>query len=113
MFHAEKFVPGACPKCERAFRSNPEDFVLLLGRIVDGEKVRIFHRHFDIVVCSGCGNHTARVMIEQRRLATRAEAERLVREEGFTLVSPCLWTGPTAKEERIVHPLGRGIEQTP
>lgn len=78
----EKFLPTECPKCRKKFENNQRDWSLLLGDIVNGKKQVRETQGYDIIICSHCGNYTARVQLESYMLSDQAEAELLL-EEGF------------------------------
>ncbi len=82
MWCVEKFLPTECPKCRKKFENNQKDWSLLLGDVVDGEKRIRETQGYDIIICSHCGNYTARVQLESYRLSDRAKTEQLLRE-GF------------------------------
>lgn len=111
IYIVEKFVPTCCPKCRRRFGAPNRDFVLFLGDIVRGERVpRTVDWRYDIIVCSGCRNLTARVKIETRRVFDLAEARSLVQDVGFTAIWRGLAFGADAEVvEHAVHPLGLGL----
>lgn len=107
----EKFVPTECPKCRRRFRVPNRDFIMLFGDIIRGKRVwRIVNWRYDIIVCSGCRNFTARVKIETRRVFNLTEAQSLVRDVGFTAIWRGRAFGRDAEvTDNTVHPLGLGL----
>jgi hypothetical protein len=42
--------------------------------------------HADFIACKGCGNKTLRIALDERTVATRDEAERLVAEADYTCI---------------------------
>ncbi len=111
VYVVEKFVPRECPKCRRRFQVPNRDFVLFLGDIVEGKRVpRIVDALHDLIVCRGCRNVTARVKIETQRVWSRAEAQSLRDDLGFTAIWCGLAFGVGAEvAEDTVYPLGLGL----
>lgn len=101
MWVIEKFLPTECPNCRKKFENNQRDWSLLLGDIVDGKKRVRETRGYDIIICSHCGNYTARVQLESYILFNKAEAEQLL-GKGFVNLHEVEALGDV-KEARIVH----------
>lgn len=102
MYYVEKFVPGECPKCRHRFISNKDDYDILFGDIVDGEKIPRNTPGYDIIVCKKCGNHTARVLIETRTLSSLRAARKLI-AEGFANLSEARVLGNATALRRNVY----------
>ena len=108
---AVKFAPSRCPNCESPFDS-PESFAvwagnrgesfaearslqmacypeLFEGPIPNGDGATAFTnpQRADFITCKECHNKTLRIWLDDRTVATREEAEQLVREDAFT----CVW----------------------
>lgn len=101
MWVVEKFLPTECPKCRKKFENNQRDWLLPLGDIVDGKKKVRATQGYDIIICSHCGNYTARVQLECCRLFDKAKAEHLL-GEGFVNLHEVEAFGDV-KEARIVY----------
>lgn len=84
LWKIEKFIPLFCPKCNRKFSKQDEDFVLLFGDVIEESKVPRRTSGYDIIICNHCGNYTARIWLQVRTVETLEEAELLVEQEGFT-----------------------------
>lgn len=74
MYSVERFLPVECPKCQRLFKHERNDWSVLM-RETKG-------KGYDIIVCKGCSNHTARIRKELCMFENRQDAEDLL-EEGF------------------------------
>ena len=111
IYRVKKFIPFECPKCQNSFAKANDDFILLLGDIVNGSKMPRAYNLHDVIICKECDNFTARVLIEERNVFEEKEAKRLVNEDGFTTIDIGTAGGEfTEKELRIVHALGHGIK---
>jgi hypothetical protein len=84
LWEIEKFIPLFCPKCNRKFFKQDEDFVLFFGDIIKEDRIPRRTSGYDIIICNHCGNYTARVWLQVRTVETVEEAELLIEQEGFT-----------------------------
>lgn len=101
MYLVEKFIPPACPRCQKAFLAHGTDYTLLLGDIIEGKKRIRVSPGYDIIVCTGCQNLTARVLLESRQVAHRRTAEVLLKD-GFVNPQRIKAYGSLARELRTV-----------
>ena len=85
MYLVQKFIPNACPKCDRLFGLADFDYSVFLGNMVNGQNSPRLPSGYDIIVCRECGNHTARFMIETWQKSDRGDAEALAREHCASL----------------------------
>jgi len=84
MYHVEKFLPTACPRCHHLFQKESEDWHRLLGDIVAGKKVVRDTDGYAIIVCSHCENYTAQIpSIETHQVLSKEKAKELCDKEGF------------------------------
>src|SRR5207245_9248960 len=86
MYRVEKFLPPACPKCRRKFAKEARerhkgDYARLLGDIVKGRKKVRETEGYNIIVCSHCGNFTARYPLEANQLSSNDRANRRIDEQ--------------------------------
>jgi hypothetical protein len=102
MFHIEKFLPPECPKCRAPFKQQNTDWNLLLGDIVDGEKVIRETSGYDIIICAHCENYTARYPLESYTLSSKKKAEELVAREGFVNLQQVTGFGTHTKDMHVV-----------
>jgi hypothetical protein len=102
MYHLEKFFPPECPKCRHKFEKQEKDWAILLGDKVDGKKTVRETIGYDIIICSHCGNHTARVPLETAKVF-RLKTVRQLQKKGFVNLQKVQAFGNMAKEIRAVH----------
>jgi len=120
-FLVEKFFPPRCPRCEASFRSW-DDLSLYFGEktvassliMAMGEWQKKWPEiwvplsssssgtsrnpyELDFVICNHCKNATLRIMYAKRQVMTYEEAEKLVRDEGFTFISEATASGNMAR----------------
>lgn len=111
LWHVEKFIPLFCPKCNRRFSKQNEDFVLFFGDIIEGSNVPRRTPGYDIIVCKNCRNYTARVWLQYKTVETLEEARLLVKKEEFTNPQQVTGYGTRAKprthifNKEIIGPL--------
>lgn len=128
VYVAEKFFPPRCPACQRRF-SSPEDFGTWAGNAqvasfaaARGEQaaslpelystrrdgvVAIKDRfHADFIICLHCENKTLRMHYGSQQVLSREQADRLVREAGFTLVREARAFGTAAVRRSVLSFLG-------
>jgi len=79
MYTVEKFLPSECPKCRHKFERQNDDWILLLGDILNSTKVVRKTKGYDIIICQHCQNITARFPLELYRLSDRKKAESLLK----------------------------------
>lgn len=103
MYRVEKFLPTECPKCRHPFMREGDDYVRLLGDIVEGEKRVRETQGYIINICAKCQNYTAFIELESYQLGNKKEAERLVREEGFRNLIVVTATGTHCQDMHAVH----------
>ena len=113
MYHVEKFLPPACPKCKNPFEKevycNEEgvrqdgDYTRLLGDIVDGKKTIRETSGYDIIICAHCRNYTARMPLETYCVGDKAFAEKLVKEQGFQNLTQVTSFGTMTNDHHAVH----------
>lgn len=105
MYQAYKFFPSRCPKCEHTFRSqsdfgrfygNGKSFINSLQNQmkafpdifpkVEQNGLTGYSNKYDVdfIICQNCENITMRIDYALRQVATLAEAEFLIENEGFT-----------------------------
>jgi hypothetical protein len=129
MYHVEKFLPPACPKCKHAFANEVRykekydaegrvipgekeagDYTLLLGDIVDGQKVVRETTGYNIIICAHCRNYTARIPLETYCVGDKAFAEKLVAEEGFVNLMTVTSFGNMTKDHHAVMGVSSGMK---
>lgn len=129
MFHVEKFLPPACPKCKHAFSNEVRykeakdeegriiagekvegDYTLLLGDIVDGKKVIRETTGYNIIICAHCRNYTARIPLETYCVEDKAFAAKLVAEQGFMNLMEVTSFGSHAKDHHAVMGVNSGLK---
>lgn len=106
-FFVELFVPGTCPRCDHRFRRPNKDFILVMpkprsagGRKREPAVVVVQQRSYDVISCCHCGNITARIMIERKRLFDRTLAyAHLQQGKPFTAVWEGVAAGDDANQE--------------
>jgi hypothetical protein len=103
MYHVEKFIPEDCPACRHKFLKEGEDWVRLLGEIVDGEKRIRETNGYLIIQCTKCNNFTAQIPLESYQVFSREKAEKLVNEQGFVNLITVTAFGTHAREMHAVH----------
>jgi len=102
VFYVKRVAPAHCPACDAAFSASEvfaphapahgSSFVQALTEAhtrfpeVFGAGVAPASQTADFMRCSGCGNITLRLILRERLVRTREEAERLV-EDGYTAFS--------------------------
>ncbi len=106
VFKAVRYVPPGCPACRRAFKEPGTDYVVYPGfrgdresgerllshvRLLEGACLpgteEVPERRFsaELLRCA-CGNITVAVTTGERMVETRADAERLCAEAGYTSI---------------------------
>ena len=103
MYHVEKFIPTECPKCRHPFLHEGDDYVRLLGDIVEGEKRVRQTQGYIINICAKCQNYTAFVVLETYQVGSKKQAERLVEKEGFRNLLKVKATGNHCQDHHAIH----------
>jgi hypothetical protein len=106
MYRVEKFTPAHCPSCNRKFEKEGRDW----GRLIYDENHKIIETvGYYLCVCLGCKLDFHMKPLETYHLASKEEAERLCREEGFVNLIPCWGVGGMAQDSHAVHDAGNLI----
>ena len=122
-FVAIKFAPSSCPACERRF-DTPQSFSLWAGNrgasFAEARALQfplypeLYERvdepgtssawrsldRVDFISCTRCANKTLRIVMDERTVGTRVEAEQLVGEDHYTCVGECEILGSLEDRQR-------------
>jgi len=108
MYRVEKFLPTECPKCQRIFAKDGEDYTWLLGDIIEGRKVIRTTSGYDIIICRNCKNKTARVQLEYCLVGELSKAQTLL-SVGFVNLVECFATGSHTSDHHVIL-VERGLD---
>lgn len=81
MWRIQKFSPRNCPQCGHQFNQCDQDWSIYLGTIENGKKV--LDPEWPRIICNNCNELVKITKEEEYQLKDRAQAEKLMQEQGF------------------------------